>query len=51
MIDTSALLAYLQGELGEGVAGGWLDRGAAVSALTVQELVSKVVRDGGTVEE
>lgn len=51
VIDTSALLAYLQGEPGEDVAAGWLDRGAAVSALTVQELVSKIVRGGGTAED
>ncbi len=51
MIDTSALLAFLQGEAGEDVAGEWLDRGAAASALTVQELVSKIVRDGGARED
>lgn len=51
VIDTSALLAYLQGEPGEDAVGAWLDRGAAASALTVQELVSKIVRDGGAVED
>ncbi|WP_299819848.1 PIN domain-containing protein [uncultured Jannaschia sp.] len=46
--DTSALLAYLLDEPGAAVTAGWLDRGAVVSTLNVQELVSKIVRDGGT---
>ena len=46
--DTSALLAYLLDEPGCDVAGDWLRRGAVVSTLNVQELVSKIVRDGGT---
>lgn len=48
--DTSALVAYLLDEPGADVAGDWLGRGAAVSALNLQELVSKIVRDGGMVE-
>ena len=51
VVDTSALLAYLQGEPGEEATAGWLDRGAAASALTVQEFVSKIVRDGGAAED
>ena len=50
VVDTSALVAYLLDEPGADVVGEWLDRGAAVSALNLQELVSKIVRDGGTVE-
>ncbi len=49
--DTSALLAYLLDEPGGEVAGDWLRRGAAVSTLNMQELVSKVVRDGGSRED
>ena len=48
--DTSALVAYLLDEPGADVVGDWLGRGAAVSALNLQELVSKIVRDGGMVE-
>lgn len=46
--DTSALVAYLLDETGGDIAGDWLRRGAVVSTLIVQELVSKIVRDGGT---
>ena len=46
--DTSALLAYLLDEPGGDLVGDWIDRGAAVSTLNLQELVSKIVRDGGT---
>ena len=49
--DTSALLAYLLDEPGCDVAGDWLRRGAVVSTLNVQELVSKIIRDGGTRED
>ena len=48
--DTSALVAYLLDEPGAGAVGDWLGRGAAVSALNLQEFVSKIVRDGGTAE-
>lgn len=48
--DTSALLAYLLDEPGADLAAEWLDRGAVVSTVNVQELVSKIVRDGGTRE-
>lgn len=46
--DTSTLLAYLLDERGSKAASDWLGRGAAVSTLNLQELVSKIVRDGGT---
>ena len=48
--DTSALIAYLLDEPGGNVVGDWLQQGAVVSTLNVQELVSKIVRDGGTRE-
>lgn len=48
VIDASAVLAYLFGERGEHEARLWMDRGAAISTANVQELVSKIVRDGGT---
>ncbi len=51
VIDTSALIAYLKGEPGEAAVEEWLVRGAAVSALTIQELVSKIVQGGGTKDD
>ena len=49
VFDTSALLAHLNRETGADVVEAWLDRGgAAVSALTVQELAKKIVERGGT---
>lgn len=48
--DTSALLAYLLDEPGGDVMEDWLRQGAVVSTLNVQELISKIVRDGGTRE-
>lgn len=48
--DTSALLAYLLEEPGGDAVEDWLRRGAVVSTLNLQELVSKIVRDGGTRE-
>ena len=49
--DASALLAYLLDEPGGEVAGEWLRRGAVVSTLNLQELVSRIMRDGGTRED
>ena len=46
--DGSALLASLLDEPGGDVVDGWLRRGVVASTLNVQELVSKIVRDGGT---
>lgn len=48
VIDTSALLAYLNRETGWEVVESWLDRGAAASALIAQELAKKTVERGGT---
>jgi PIN domain nuclease of toxin-antitoxin system len=45
------LIAYLKGEPGEAAVEEWLVRGAAVSALTIQELVSKIVQGGGTKDD
>ena len=45
-IDTSAILAHLQSEAGGDVALDWLERGAAVSILNVQELASKLAEAG-----
>jgi len=49
-MDSSALVAYLLDEPGADVVEDWLGRGAVVSALNLQEIVSKIVRDGGTAE-
>lgn len=49
-VDTSALLAFISEEPGWTVAEGWLEHGAAASALVVQELVSKLVQRGVTRE-
>ena len=45
-IDTSAILAHLQDEAGGDVVLEWLERGAAVSILNVQELASKLAEAG-----
>ena len=45
-IDTSAILAHLQNETGGDVVLDWLERGAAVSILNVQELASKLAEAG-----
>lgn len=45
-IDTSAILAHLQGEAGGDVVLDWLERGAAASILNVQELASKLAEAG-----
>ena len=45
-IDTSAILAHLQDEAGGDVVLNWLERGAAVSILNVQELASKLAEAG-----
>lgn len=50
VVDSSALLAYLLDESGGGVVENWLRQGATVSTLNVQELISKIVRDGGARE-
>ena len=46
VIDTSAVLSHLQDEDGGDVAFDWLERGAAISILNVQELVSKLAEAG-----
>ena len=46
VLDTSALLALLIGEPGADRIGAAVDEGAAMSALTVQEAVSKLVERG-----
>lgn len=49
VLDTSALLARLNRETDADVVEAWLDRGgAAVSALSVQELAKKIVERDGT---
>lgn len=49
--DSSALLASLLDEPGGDVVDNWLQRGVVVSTLNMQELVSKIMRDGGTRED
>ncbi|TPE47000.1 type II toxin-antitoxin system VapC family toxin [Amaricoccus solimangrovi] len=51
VVDTSALLAYLNHETGWDIVESWLDRGVAVSALNAQELTKKIVERGGTRED
>lgn len=48
MLDASAILAYLIGETGAERVEVAMEAGAAVSALTVQEVVSKLVQRGMT---
>lgn len=51
VIDTSAILAYAFAEKGAAKVERWIDDGAAVSALTVQETVSKLCQTGMGLEE
>ncbi len=51
VIDTSAILAYAFAEKGATKVERWIDEGAAVSALTVQEAISKLCQTGMSVEE
>ena len=44
VVDTSAIMAYLNQEAGQDVVDEWLDRGVAVSALGIQETMSNLVR-------
>ncbi|MBD8555137.1 type II toxin-antitoxin system VapC family toxin [Rhizobium sp. CFBP 8762] len=46
VIDTSAIIAYLNEEPGAVIAEEWLDKGAAVSTLCVQEAITILVRRG-----
>ena len=46
VVDASAILAYVFEERGAEAVDRWLDRGAAASALTVQETMSKLVEKG-----
>ena len=46
VIDTSAILAYAFAEKGASKVERWIDAGAAVSTLTVQETVSKLCQTG-----
>lgn len=48
LADSSALVACLLDEPGGNLEGGSLSQGAVASTLYVQELISKIVRDGGT---
>ena len=51
VLDTSAIIAYLNAEPGHDAVGERLDRGAIVSAFNAQETVSKLVQSGVTVED
>ena len=51
VIDTSAILAYAFAEKGATKVERWIDEGAAVSTLTIQESVSKLCQTGMSVEE
>jgi PIN domain nuclease of toxin-antitoxin system len=44
VIDASAVMAYLNDEEGTTVTEDWLDRGATISTLNVQEVVANFVR-------
>lgn len=46
VIDTSAIIAYLNEEPGAVIAEEWLDKGAAISTLCVQEAIAILVRRG-----
>jgi PIN domain nuclease of toxin-antitoxin system len=46
VIDSSAVMAFLNREPGEPAVSDWLDRGAAASALILQEVMSNLVRLG-----
>lgn len=51
VIDTSAILAYAFAEKGATKVERWIDEVAAVSALTVQETMSKLCQTGMRLEE
>jgi PIN domain nuclease of toxin-antitoxin system len=51
VIDTSAILAYAFAEKGATKVERWIDEGAAVSTLTLQETISKLCQTGMGVEE
>ena len=51
VIDTSAILAYAFAEKGATKVERWIDEGAAVSTLTIQEAISKLCQTGMSVEE
>jgi ribonuclease VapC len=44
VIDTSAIMAYLNQEKGADTSEDWLDQGAAISALCIQETMANLVR-------
>jgi len=46
VLDASAILAYAYKEKGAAKVESWIEKGAAVSALTVQETVSKLAQNG-----
>lgn len=51
VIDTSAILAYAFAEKGAAKVERWIDAGASVSTLTVQETVSKLCQNGVSMSE
>ena len=51
VIDASAILAFAFAEKGADRVERWIEDGAAVSALTVQETVSKLCQTGMDLEE
>ncbi len=51
VIDTSAILAYAFSERGAAKVERWIDQGAAASALTIQETVSKLCQTGMSQDE
>ena len=51
VIDTSAILAYAFAERGATKIERWIDAGAAASALTVQETLSKLCQTGMSQDE
>ena len=46
VLDASAILAYAYREKGAVKVESWIEKGAAVSALTIQEVVSKLAQNG-----
>lgn len=46
VVDASAILGYAFKEKGAAKVGRWIDKGAAVSALTIQETISKLRQAG-----
>ncbi|WP_205909047.1 PIN domain-containing protein [Neorhizobium lilium] len=44
VIDTSAIMAYLNQEKGADTSEDWLDQGAAISALCIHETMANLVR-------